>query len=216
VYRIRTALLGGGTQGNEQITAVSGVILIVLLAALGVTILRIRQLIWPHLFVGCLLLGPLAVKLGSTGYRFTRYYAGSRRYRDKGPPGLALRLLAPLVVASTVVVFLSGLVLMFDGPAQRGRWLLIHKASFIIWLGATALHVLGHLPRLPGQLRGVAELEPGGAVAALEPDGGIARGAAGRWLLIAGSVAAGVILAVALIPHFGTWTAPGAFPHHEH
>lgn len=207
MYRIRTALLGGGTQGNEQITAITGVILILLLAALGVTILRIGQLIWPHLFLGCLLLGPLAVKLGSTGYRFTRYYTGSRRYRDKGPPELALRLLAPLVVASTVVVFLSGLVLMFDGPASRGRWLLIHKASFVIWLGATALHVLGHLRHLPGQLRGVERVDE---------LGGAARGTAGRWLLIAGSVAAGLILALVLIPHYGSWTAPGAFPSHEH
>jgi len=46
VDRSRITLLGGGTQGNEQITAVTGVVLIVLLAALGVTILRIRQLIW--------------------------------------------------------------------------------------------------------------------------------------------------------------------------
>ena len=68
------ALTGGGTNGNEQLTAVTGVVLIVLLAVLGLTILRIHQLISVHLFVGLLLLGPVAVKMGSTGYRFLRYY----------------------------------------------------------------------------------------------------------------------------------------------
>jgi len=33
-------LLGGGVGGNEQLTAATGVVLIVLLAVLGVTILR--------------------------------------------------------------------------------------------------------------------------------------------------------------------------------
>ena len=67
-------LFGGSTDGNEQLTAFTGAILIVLLAVLGVTILRIRQLISVHLFVGLLLLGPVALKLASTGYRFVRYY----------------------------------------------------------------------------------------------------------------------------------------------
>ena len=42
----------GGTDGNERLTSMAGAILIVLLAVLGVTILRIGQLIWVHLFVG--------------------------------------------------------------------------------------------------------------------------------------------------------------------
>ena len=38
-------LLGGGTDGNERLTAAVSLILLVLLAAIGVTILRIGQLI---------------------------------------------------------------------------------------------------------------------------------------------------------------------------
>ena len=91
-------LLGGGTNGNERLTSVSGALLLVLLAALGVTIIRIGQLLSVHMFIGMLLIGPLALKLASTGYRFTRYYTGDQSYRRKGPPALALRLLAPLVV----------------------------------------------------------------------------------------------------------------------
>ena len=99
-----------------------------------------------HLFVGLLLLGPVALKLGSTGYRFTRYYTHDKAYRRAGPPVPVLRLIAPIVVLSTVGVFASGLVLLLAGPSSRGQWLLIHKASFIVWVAVTAVHVLGHLP----------------------------------------------------------------------
>ena len=36
------ALIGGGTDGNELLTSMTGAILIVLLAVLGITILRIH------------------------------------------------------------------------------------------------------------------------------------------------------------------------------
>ena len=69
----------------------TGVILIVLFAVLGVTIVQIGQLIWLHLFLGLLLLGPVLLKLASTGYRFLRYYTHDAIYRAKGPPMPALR-----------------------------------------------------------------------------------------------------------------------------
>ncbi len=48
-------LTGGGTTGNERLTAATGVLLLVLLAVIGVTILRLRPLLSVHLFVGMLL-----------------------------------------------------------------------------------------------------------------------------------------------------------------
>ena len=203
---IRSALLGGGVAGNEQLTAAAGVLLIVLLAVLGVTILRIGQLIWLHLFLGLLLIGPVLLKMASTGYRFARYYLRNQIYLAKGPPDLILRALGPGVVLSTIVVFASGIILMLEGPAHRSAWLLVHKASFIIWLGLTGLHVLGHLPGLGRSLRATREDDLAGL--------GVGTGAPGRWIVLTGAVVAGVILAVALIPHFSLWTAPGAFPHH--
>jgi hypothetical protein len=200
------ALIGGGTDGNEELTAVVGVILIVLLAVLGITILRIRQLIGPHLFLGLLLLGPVALKLASTGYRFARYYTGDPQYRDKGPPELILRALGPIVVLTTVIVFGSGIALLFVGPKNRGAWLPIHKVGFIVWLVFMGVHVLEHLPRLAGSLRATKADGLG------HPPGG----ATGRWIVTAGALVAGLVLAIVLIPHFGTWTAPGAFPHHHH
>ncbi len=204
----RWSITGGGTDGNEQLTAMTGVVLIGLLAVLGVTILRIGQLISVHLFVGLLLIGPVALKMGSTGYRFMRYYTGDREYVHRGPPLWALRLLAPFVILTTVVVFLTGVVLLFNGPSGREPWLLLHKASFILWLGATGLHVLGHLPGFGGML-GYGRPREEGLTAS--------PGAAGRWITLAGALVAGLVLALVLIPDFHTWTAAGAFPqHHDH
>ena len=95
-----------------------------------------------------MLLGPVALKIGSTGYRFARYYTGSEPYVRKGPPPLALRLLAPGVVLTTLALFGTGVALLFAGrPA--GTLGFAHKASFIAWFALMAIHVLGHLLELP-------------------------------------------------------------------
>lgn len=200
-------LTGGGTDGNERLTSITGAILLVLLAALGITILRIRQLISEHLFIGLLLIGPVALKMASTGYRFARYYTGDPAYRRKGPPELVMRLIAPAVVLCTVIVFASGIVLLFEGPAKRGTWLSIHKVSFIVWLVFTALHVLGHLPSLAGVLRRPAA--GGGELATL-------TGRRGRSIALVGAIVGGLVLAMVLIPQFGVWSGHSAFVHHDH
>ena len=149
----------GGAEGNERLTALTGTVLLVLLAAEGVTILSLGRLLTLHFFIGMMLLGPVALKAGSTVYRFARYYAGSAPYRRKGPPALMLRLLGPLVLASTAGVFGTGVVLAFVGPGN-GPWLFLHKASFAVWVCVMTVHVLTYLPRLPrlltAELRGRA------------------------------------------------------------
>ncbi len=190
---------GGGPAGNEQLTAATGVVLIGLLAALGVTILRIGQLTWLHFFLGLLLIGPVALKMGTTGYRFARYYTNNAAYRHRGAPEMWLRLLAPVVVLSTIVVFASGTVLLYDGPAHRDPFLLIHKASFFVWLGATALHVLGHLLGMATALRSGSLDRRSGRRG---PAGGI-----GRAIALIGAIVGGLVLAIALIPDFSIWTA---------
>jgi len=145
--------------------------------------------------------------LASTGYRFVRYYARDTTYLRKGPPELALRAMGPILVASTMAVFTSGIVLLFEGPRNRALPLLIHKASFIVWLVFVGLHIVGHLPGFASALRASSVSQEGL---------GTATGAAGRWIVLVGAIVGGVVLALALIPHFGVWTAPGAFPHHHH
>jgi hypothetical protein len=67
----------GSAAGNERLTAMTGAVLLGLLAAEGVTILFKRQMLTAHFFIGMLLIGPVLLKIGSTGYRFARYYTGS-------------------------------------------------------------------------------------------------------------------------------------------
>jgi hypothetical protein len=66
-------LIGGGTDGNERLTALTAVVLVALLAVEGVTIVVLRPLISVHLFVGLLLVPPVGLELASTGYGFVRY-----------------------------------------------------------------------------------------------------------------------------------------------
>lgn len=201
------AVLHGGPQGNEELTTIAGAILIVLLAVIGITIIRIGQLLWLHLFVGLVLLGPIVVKMASTGYRFVRYYTRNPVYRGEGPPEQILRTIAPIVVASTVMVFVTGILLLATGPSGRGDLLLLHKVSFFVWVAFTGLHVLGHLPALARWIRSPVS----------GPEGlGTLPGAAGRWLVLGGGLAAGLIIAVALIPDFSSWTARSAALHGHH
>jgi hypothetical protein len=173
-------LFRGGSEANEQLTAVVATILLVLLAAEGATILRIRSLLGVHAFVGMLLLPVVALKLASTGWRMLRYYLHAEEYVRRGPPHVVLRVLvAPVVVASTVLVFATGVALLALDQTQ-GTLVGLHKASFVVWLVAMSLHVLTRAPTLLRALR-----RPGVAVR----------------VAVAGSVvAAGLLLAMLTLP----------------
>jgi hypothetical protein len=175
-----------GVERNERLTATTAVALVVLLAVEGVTILFIRPLLSWHVFVGMLLIPPVALKLATTGWRMIRYYGGAAAYVRRGPPPLFLRALAPLVVAATVGVFGSGAALLAAGP-RRGHVLLLgaHKASFFVWLAATGLHVLAHLRRVPRLVLG--------------------PGLRTRVALVGATVMAGLALAGGTLSPAGSW-----------
>ncbi|HYZ82185.1 MAG TPA: hypothetical protein VE571_12995 [Solirubrobacteraceae bacterium] len=223
----RTRLLGGGTEGNERLTVLTGAVLIVLLAVLGVTIVRIGQLIWLHLFLGLVLIGPVALKLASTGYRFVRYYTANPPYRRKGPPAPALRMLGPVLVGLTVIVLATGVALLVVGSrsSSRDTLVLVHKVSFIVWIVVTAIHVLGHLPELVrfNQISRRTRTEIGALRAQIPGFGSAADppltepipGAGGRWVAIVAAMVFGLALAGAFIPQYGTWTAAASLHHHH-
>jgi hypothetical protein len=123
-----------GTEGNEILTSAAAVVLVCLLAAEGITIVHMRGLLSAHMFIGLVLIGPVLLKLGSTGYRMVRYYSGSRPYRVKGPPALPLRALALVLVASTIAVLASGVLLLAAGHKSR-TLVTIHKvsSSYSVW-----------------------------------------------------------------------------------
>lgn len=139
--------------GNEQLTALAGVLLIVFLAVEGATLLNLRALLTVHAFVGMFLLPIVALKMASTGWRMARYYLGREEYVRRGPPALPLRVLvAPVVVASTVVLFGTGVYLLAVHETQ-GTAVGLHKASFVVWIASTSVHVLARLERMSQALR---------------------------------------------------------------
>ena len=158
-----------GAEGNERLTAMTGAVLLILLAVECYTILRIGRLLTLHVFLGMLLLGPVTLKAGSVIYRFVRYYTGSEPYRRKGPPALLLRVIGPIIVLLTACLFGSGIMLAVTGPSYGyggpSGWLQLHRLSFIAWLFFMAIHVLAYVWRLPAMLaaeaRGVSLPEGG-------------------------------------------------------
>jgi hypothetical protein len=195
----------------------TGAVLLILLAAEGLTILRVGRLLTLHFFLGMLLLGPVALKAGSVMYRFFRYYTGSAPYRRKGPPAPLLRLLGPFVLLLTGCVFGTGVILALVGPSARQPWLLFHKATFILWFGAMAIHVLAYLPRLPrllyAEARGTGLPQGDGRhrAASSRPVTGPARLLGGRGVrlsLLIASLAAGLVIALLTVHLAGAWESP--------
>jgi hypothetical protein len=134
-----------GVAGNTRLTSATGMVLLILLAVEGVTILSIRQMITLHVFVGIMLLGPVLLKTGSTVYRFVRYYSGSPTYQKKGPPHPLLRVLGPFVILSSLALLASGIALIVVGT-QGSDWLLVvHQTCFWVWVAVMAVHLVGHL-----------------------------------------------------------------------
>ncbi len=175
-------------------------LLLVLLAAEGLTILRVHSLLTPHVVIGMVLVPVVLVKIGSTSWRFARYYLGDPEYRRKGPPPLLLRLLGPFVVVLTVAVLGTGVALIFSPTTGRSQWLFLHKATFVLWLGAMTLHVLGHL-------LDTARLAPRDFYRRTRAQ---VHGASVRQWLIVGAVAIGALLALAVAPKIGPWRAAGS------
>jgi hypothetical protein len=187
---------------NARLTASNAVVLLVLLAAEGVTTLRVRQLLSPHVFIGMVLIPPVLLKVASTAWRFARYYRGAPAYRRKGPPPLVLRLLGPVVVMLTLVLLASGVALLLVGRSWLPLLLKVHKASFVLWFGAMTIHVLGHLSE-------VLRLAPRDWLSRTRRE---VTGAGPRQWLIAASLVAGAMLGFLLLSHVSHWLAlsPGA------
>jgi hypothetical protein len=107
-----------GVVGNERLTALVSLVLLVLIIVELVTSVFLRLWLATHTVVGVLLAGPLLVKLGSTGWRFLRYYTRAPAYVRRGPPPLVLRVLGPVLLITTLVMVSSGIGLVVPGPLQ--------------------------------------------------------------------------------------------------
>jgi hypothetical protein len=110
--------------------------------------------------------------------------------------GVALRALAPLLVASTAMIFATGVWLRALGH-HSDRVLMLHKVAFIVWSGVFGVHFVAYLPRAARSLRGAWATSP-----SRQPHTS-GRGIA--VLLVATSLCAGLVLALVLLGHIGAW-----------
>jgi hypothetical protein len=186
----------GGAKGNEILTSAIAAVLTVLLVVEGITIPFIGELDKVHIFIGLVLVPPVLLKLSSTGYRMAQYYLHSRPYRQLGPPVLPLRLMAPVLVVTTIGVFVTGIWLFLLGH-KSDQMLFLHKLFFFVWGGLFVVHVLAYAPRVLRSLRTDWTSIRRNAV----PGSGL------RGMLVAGSLGSGLALALLLLSTIGDWQA---------
>ena len=122
------------------------------------TIFGIGSLMTWHAFIGVLLIPVVALKIASTaGGCFATTCAARSTSAAARRTSCCRVLVAPVLVASTIVVFSTGVALLALDRTQ-GLVVGLHKASFVVWAGAFGLHLLTRLtsllpalrPRLPG------------------------------------------------------------------
>jgi hypothetical protein len=154
-----------------------------------------------------MLLVPLVLlKTATTGYRFTRYYTGDPTYTGRGAPHPILRITGPLIVLSSLALLGTGIALIALGRSAGHPYLVLHQATFVIWIALMGVHVLGHAREtltLAGadwqerDYRGEVEHRVAGARARLS--------------LLVVTVAVGLVLGIASLSWVGTWHHFGHF-----
>ena len=198
----------GGPAGNARLTAWTGVLLLALVLAELLTLFDVSGLINWHVSLGALLIPVALLKTTSTGWRILRYYTGNPAYRAAGPPPAALRVLGPLVVASTVGVLGSGVALVLLGPdrsrhtlfaavGQRVDWVTVHQALFLAFAVLAGLHLLGRAVRVVELVSGRAHRAPG------RPRRLPGRNRRATLFLVL--LAAGAVAVALLLPLAGDW-----------
>ena len=182
--------------GNARLTAAVGLLVLAPVAIEVATILLgVHTFMSVHVFVGIAVIPAVLLKLASTGWRFVRYYTRSRPYVADGPPQTAMRLLAPLFVVATLVLFGSGIAmgLLHGQSLQFARRL--HGPASVIWLALLGLHVLVYLRRaLTNAARDAA---PAGRARV--------RGTTARVSALAAVVIGGLVLGAATVPAEHRW-----------
>jgi hypothetical protein len=182
--------------GNERLTSAVGVLLLVPIALELLTIpLGIHSFMSLHVFVGFVLIPLVLLKLASTGWRFVRYYTSNPAYRQHGAPYLVMRLLAPLLVASTIVLFGSGVAMGLLHGHSLAIARQLHGPSSVVWIVLVGLHVLVYTKR--ALIGGTADL--------MEAKRAIVGGASLRASVVIAAVITGLVVAAATVPAQHRW-----------
>ena len=179
-------------EANARLTSSVGLVLLLPLALVFATGLAVRRFLLIHALLGFFLIPLVLLKLGSTGNRFVRYYAGDPGYRSAGPPRPAMRILGPVTVTLTVVVFATGIELWLLG--YRFAWAPLHHASAYLWFVAMLVHVINYF-RQSSRLA-IADWRDA------------FQGRFSRQTFVLASLVVGVIVAVAMLPFSTPFVLP--------
>ena len=179
--------------------------------------MRIGRLLTLHVFLGMLLLGPVALEAGSVGAGSSATTRGASRTGAKGRQCSLLRLIGPVIMLLTACVFCSGIMLAVAGPGDGNRgplWLTVHRIGFIAWAFFITIHVLAYVWRLPRLLAAEAR---GAAMPQGDTDGHAAAGRHARramevlggrgtrLALLTASLLAGLVIALLTVHLAGNW-----------
>ena len=179
-------------EANARLTSSVGLVLLLPLALVLGSGLAVQRFLLIHALLGFFLIPLVLLKLGSTGYRFVRYYARHPGYRSAGPPRLAMRILGPVTVFLTVAVFATGIELWLFGI--RFAWAPLHHASAYLWFVAMLVHVINYF-RKSSRLA-IADWRDA------------FHGRFSQQVFVLASLVVGIIVAVAMLP----FSTPFALP----
>jgi uncharacterized membrane protein len=108
-----------------------------------------------------------------------------------------MRLLGPIAVLLTIVLFATGIERWLFGFRYGDQWVTWHQAAFLLWSLAMLIHVLASLGRAADLALADSRDRLGGALA--------------RRSLVIGSVRFGIALVLAMLPFQSPFTLlPGS------
>ena len=181
--------------GNARLTSVVGLTLLVLTAVeFGTLLGGLQHFLSLHVFIGLVLLPPIALKLASIGWRFARYYSGSPAYREHSPPHLLMRVLAPVLILLTIVLFGSGVAMGFLRGSMLQAARQLHGPAAFLWSVVLGVHVLVYLPRAVRRLRHRSVSGAHSTVDRARPE-----------LVAISALCVGLIAALAILPSMHRW-----------
>jgi hypothetical protein len=153
--------------GNARLTGATGAVLLLLFCVeVATAVMGVKGMLTLHVMIGLLLVPPLLVKISSVSWRFLQYYRHNEAYQRRGATPTVLRILGPLLLLATIVLFVSGITLLlapaaFGGP--RGTMYSIHAGSFYVFFCPGACPRDWPRPRpAPPRREGLGPPLPGG------------------------------------------------------
>lgn len=119
--------------------------------------------------------------------------------RSSASAATSHRVGVPVVIAFSLAVIGTGIALGLVGPDHREPLLTLHQTSFGIWIGAVALHIIGHAWHAAIMARNEireSRTSPAG------------RRRTWRLAAVTASLAVGVALIAGLLSAMHAWTNP--------